>query len=87
LSSLSKRKTPTTDAPSGKAGGCRRNDCGSRRRSKNLRGSAADDADNGGTITNGKLPQTGDSTPLALLAALMGASAVALMLLCKRRKA
>jgi len=60
---------------------------GSRRLSKNLRGTAADYADNGGTITNGKLPQTGDNTPLALLAALMGASAVVLMLLFKRRKA
>ncbi|MBR4067103.1 MAG: Cna B-type domain-containing protein [Clostridia bacterium] len=50
-------------------------------------GTAADHADNGGTITNVKLPQTGDNMPLALLAALMGASAIVLMLLMKRRKA
>ena len=51
-------------------------------------GSSAEYADNGGTITNTKLPQTGDRAPLALWLTLMGASAaMLLMLLCKRRKA
>ena len=50
-------------------------------------GEIADYADNGGTITNTKIPQTGDETPLALWLTLMSASAVMLMLLRKRRKA
>ncbi len=51
-------------------------------------GSSAEYADNGGTITNTKIPQTGDRAPLALWLTLMGASAaMLLMLLCKRRKA
>ena len=48
---------------------------------------SAEYADNGGTITNAKIPQTGDETPLALWLTLMGASAAMLMLLQKRRKA
>jgi len=49
-------------------------------------GTSAEYADNGGTITNAKIPQTGDSTPLALWLTLMGASAMMLVLLLKRRK-
>lgn len=48
-------------------------------------GESADYADNGGTITNSKIPQTGDEAPLAMWLSLMGASAVMLMLLRKRR--
>ena len=43
-------------------------------------------ADNGGTITNTKIPQTGDPAPLAVWLTLMGASAAMLMLLLKRRR-
>ena len=50
-------------------------------------GTYAEYADNGGTITNAKIPQTGDETPLALWLTLMGTSAAMLMLLQKRRKA
>ena len=50
-------------------------------------GTSAEYADNGGIITNAKIPQTGDETPLALWLTLMGASAAMLMLLQKRRKA
>ena len=50
-------------------------------------GTSAEYADNGGTITNAKIPQTGDETPLALWLTLMSASAAMLMLLRKRRKA
>ena len=48
-------------------------------------GESADYADNGGTITNSKIPLTGDEAPLAMWLSLMGASAVMLMLLRKRR--
>jgi len=50
-------------------------------------GTSAEYADNGGTITNAKIPQTGDEAPLALWLTLMGASAMMLVLLLKRRKA
>jgi len=50
-------------------------------------GTSAEYADNGGVITNAKIPQTGDETPLALWLTLMGASAMMLVLLLKRRKA
>ena len=49
-------------------------------------GISAEYADNGGTITNAKIPQTGDETPLAMWLTLMGASAMMLVLLLKRRK-
>ena len=50
-------------------------------------GASAEYADNGGTITNAKIPQTGDEAPLAMWLTLLGASATMLMLLLKRRKA
>ena len=50
-------------------------------------GISAEYADNNGTITNTKIPQTGDEAPLAMWLSLMGASAMMLMLLLKRRKA
>ena len=50
-------------------------------------GHSGEYADNGGTITNRKIPQTGDEAPLALWMTLMGASAMLLALLMKRRKA
>jgi len=50
-------------------------------------GTSADYADNGGTITNAKIPQTGDETPLALWLTLTGASALMLLALLRRRKA
>ncbi len=49
-------------------------------------GVAADHADNGGTIINTKIPQTGDETPLALWLTLLAVSAIGLVLLLKRRK-
>ena len=50
-------------------------------------GTSAEYADNNGTITNTKIPQTGDEAPLAMWLTLLGASATMLMLLLKRRKA
>jgi len=50
-------------------------------------GTSAEYADNGGTITNAKIPQTGDKASLTLWMTLMGASVTMLMLLLKRRKA
>ncbi|MBP3656202.1 MAG: Cna B-type domain-containing protein [Clostridia bacterium] len=50
-------------------------------------GTESDHADNGGTITNSKIPQTGDKSSLALWLTLMGASAVMMLTLMKRRRA
>ena len=50
-------------------------------------GSSADHADNGGVITNIRIPKTGDGMPLAMLTALMGISAAAMLIILKRRKA
>jgi len=49
-------------------------------------GSSADYADNGGTITNAKVPATGDQSHVLLWTALLGVSA-ALLLVLKRRRA
>ena len=52
-------------------------------------GETADYADNGGAITNTRIPQTGDDAPLALWTTLAGTSAALLLVLMlrKRRKA
>ena len=50
-------------------------------------GEEAEYADNGGTITNTKIPQTGDNASLALWTTLMvGASAALLAMLLRRKK-
>jgi len=49
-------------------------------------GEEADYAENGGTITNAKIPQTGDTTSLALWMTLMAGASLALMAMLLRRK-
>ncbi len=53
----------------------------------NAAGSVTEQGVDGGTITNAKIPQTGDDASLALWMMLMGASAALMAVLMRRRKA
>ena len=54
---------------------------------KTASGEIVEEGVNGGEIINAKIPQTGDPATLGLWLALMGASAVLLTMLQRRRKA
>ena len=54
---------------------------------KTASGEIVEEGVNGGEIVNAKIPQTGDPATLSLWLAMMGASAVLLTMLQRRRKA